>query len=106
MPGIVSRLLHRDPDALPRSVRVNRALAMLDEGAVLVDVREPGACPERHSPGSRTSTSTAPSSSMAMARFTRTDRGSASGSRWSKRETMPGTSVSFRRRPLIIPPRV
>src|SRR5665811_1520256 len=66
--------------------------------------RARGACPERHSPGSRTSTSTAPSSSMARARFTRIDRGSASGSRWSRRETMPGTSVSFRSRVPPYPP--
>lgn len=53
VPGIVSRLLHRDPGALPRSVRVDRALAMIDEGAVLVDVREPGEWRSGHAPRAR-----------------------------------------------------
>lgn len=41
VPTFIDRILRRDPDALPRSVRIDRALALLDDGAVLVDVREP-----------------------------------------------------------------
>jgi rhodanese-related sulfurtransferase len=37
---LVDRLLRRDPDALPRSVRADRALALVADGATLVDVRE------------------------------------------------------------------
>ena len=39
--AVIDRLLRRDPDALPSSVRVDRALSLLEDGAVLVDVREP-----------------------------------------------------------------
>lgn len=38
--SFLDRLLRRDPDALPRSVPVARAVELLDAGAVLVDVRE------------------------------------------------------------------
>ncbi|MCL3861465.1 rhodanese-like domain-containing protein [Actinotalea sp. K2] len=42
MPSLLDRILRRDPDALPRTVRVDRALDLLGDGALLVDVREPG----------------------------------------------------------------
>ncbi len=39
--SLLDRLLRRDPDALPRSVRADAARALVDGGATLVDVREP-----------------------------------------------------------------
>lgn len=53
MPGILDRLLRRGPDALPRSVRVDRAMTLLDDGAVLVDVREPAEWRSGHAPRAR-----------------------------------------------------
>lgn len=38
--SLLDRLLRRDPDALPRTVRADAARALVDDGAVLVDVRE------------------------------------------------------------------
>lgn len=40
-PSFLDRLLRRDPDRLPSSVRVDRAVDLLAQGALLVDVREP-----------------------------------------------------------------
>lgn len=51
--ALLDRLLRRDPDALPRSVRVDRALSLLDDGAVLVDVREPAEWRSGHAPRAR-----------------------------------------------------
>lgn len=53
MASFLDRLLRRDPDALPSSVRVDRALALIDEGAVLVDVREQGEWRSGHAPRAR-----------------------------------------------------
>lgn len=53
MPGFLDRLLRRDPDALPRSVRVDQALDLLEEGAVLVDVRERDEWRTGHAPQAR-----------------------------------------------------
>ncbi|HWS58719.1 MAG TPA: rhodanese-like domain-containing protein [Actinotalea sp.] len=48
--SFLDRLLHRDPDALPHSVHVDRALTLLEDGAVLVDVREPTEWRSGHAP--------------------------------------------------------
>ncbi|WP_225755113.1 rhodanese-like domain-containing protein [Actinotalea sp. Marseille-Q4924] len=53
MPGFLDRLLHRDPDALPHTVRVDRAIDLLDDGAVLVDVREKDEWRTGHAPQAR-----------------------------------------------------
>lgn len=53
MPTLLDRLFRRDPDALPRSVRMDRAVALLDEGAVLVDVREVAEWRSGHAPRAR-----------------------------------------------------
>jgi rhodanese-related sulfurtransferase len=53
MPGFLDRLLRRDPDALPKSVRVDQALDLLEEGAVLVDVREKDEWRSGHAPQAR-----------------------------------------------------
>lgn len=53
MTGLLSRLLRRDPDALPRTVRVDRAMTLLDDGAVLIDVREPAEWRTGHAPRAR-----------------------------------------------------
>jgi rhodanese-related sulfurtransferase len=53
MPGFLDRLLRRDPDALPRSVRVDQALDLLEDGAVLVDVREKDEWRSGHAPQAR-----------------------------------------------------
>lgn len=53
MPSFLDRLLRRDPDALPRTVRVDRALQLLDDGAVLVDVREPAEWRSGHARNAR-----------------------------------------------------
>ncbi len=50
MASFLDRLLRRDPDALPHTVRVDRALALLEEGAVLVDVRETAEWKSGHAP--------------------------------------------------------
>lgn len=50
MPSLLDRILRREPGALPRSVRVDRAQTLLDEGAVLVDVREPAEWRTGHAP--------------------------------------------------------
>jgi len=46
-------LFRRDTSGLPHTVRVDRALALLDEGAVLVDVREPAEWRSGHAPQAR-----------------------------------------------------
>lgn len=51
--SLLDRLLRRDPDALPHSVRADRAFALLDSGGVLVDVREPGEWRTGHAPRAR-----------------------------------------------------
>lgn len=53
--GLLDRLLRRDgdPDALPSTVRVDRALTLLEDGAVLVDVREPAEWRSGHAPAAR-----------------------------------------------------
>ena len=51
--SFLDRLLRRDPAALPRSVRADRALALLADGAVLVDVREPAEWRTGHAPRAR-----------------------------------------------------
>ncbi len=53
MPAFLDRLLHRDPDALPHQVRVDRALELLDSGAQLIDVREPAEWKSGHAPQAR-----------------------------------------------------
>ncbi|EYR62354.1 sulfurtransferase [Actinotalea ferrariae CF5-4] len=53
MPGFLDRLLRRDPDALPRSVRADQALDLLAQGAVLVDVREKDEWRSGHAPQAR-----------------------------------------------------
>lgn len=53
MASFLDRLLRRDPTALPASVRVDRAMTLLDEGAVLVDVREPSEWRSGHAPRAR-----------------------------------------------------
>jgi rhodanese-related sulfurtransferase len=40
MPNLLDRLLNRDPNALPKNVRGDRARELVDGGAQLVDVRE------------------------------------------------------------------
>lgn len=50
MASFLDRLLHRDPDALPHAVHADRALTLLEEGAVLVDVREPAEWKSGHAP--------------------------------------------------------
>lgn len=51
--SFLDRLLRRDPDALPASVRVDRALDLLDDGAQLVDVRENAEWRSGHAPQAR-----------------------------------------------------
>jgi rhodanese-related sulfurtransferase len=41
VPSLLDRILRRDPDSLPHTVRVDRAMELLAAGAVLIDVREP-----------------------------------------------------------------
>ncbi len=53
MPAFLDRLLHRDPDALPHQVRVDRALELLGDGAQLIDVREPAEWKSGHAPQAR-----------------------------------------------------
>ncbi len=53
MASFLDRLLRRDPDALPRSVRIDRAQALLESGGVLVDVRERGEWTSGHAPRAR-----------------------------------------------------
>lgn len=53
MPSFLDRILHRDPDALPKAVAVSRAQALLEDGAVLVDVREPAEWRSGHAPRAR-----------------------------------------------------
>jgi rhodanese-related sulfurtransferase len=53
MPNLLDRILRRDPDALPRAVRVDRAMELLASGAVLVDVREPAEWRTGHAPRAR-----------------------------------------------------
>lgn len=53
MASFLDRLLRRDPDALPHHVRIDRALALLDDGAQLVDVREPAEWKAGHAPAAR-----------------------------------------------------
>ncbi|MCV2395004.1 rhodanese-like domain-containing protein [Actinotalea sp. M2MS4P-6] len=53
MPSFLDRLLSRDPDALPKNVRVDRALTLLDDGAQLVDVRETSEWKSGHAPQAR-----------------------------------------------------
>ena len=53
MASFLDRLLRRDPDALPHTVRVDRALALLDEGGLLVDVRETAEWKSGHAPRAR-----------------------------------------------------
>ena len=48
--SLLDRLLRRDPDALPHAVPVERAMTLLEEGAVLVDVREPSEWRSGHAP--------------------------------------------------------
>ncbi|HQY33620.1 MAG TPA: rhodanese-like domain-containing protein [Actinotalea sp.] len=48
--SLLDRLLRRDPDALPHAVRAERALTLLEDGAVLVDVREPAEWRSGHAP--------------------------------------------------------
>jgi len=51
--GLFDRLLHRDSSALPHTVRVDRALDLIDEGALLVDVREAAEWRSGHAPRAR-----------------------------------------------------
>ena len=51
--SLLDRLLRRDPDALPTSVRVDRALDLLDDGAQLIDVRENAEWRSGHAPQAR-----------------------------------------------------
>lgn len=53
MPSFLDRLLRRDADALPRSVRVDRALSLLEDGATLLDVRERSEWRSGHAPRAR-----------------------------------------------------
>ncbi len=46
-------LFRRDTSGLPHTVRADRAFALLDEGAVLVDVREPAEWRSGHAPQAR-----------------------------------------------------
>ena len=46
-------IFRRDTSGLPHTVRVDRAFALLDEGAVLVDVREPAEWRSGHAPQAR-----------------------------------------------------
>jgi rhodanese-related sulfurtransferase len=51
--SLIDRLLRRDPAALPSTVRVARALDLLEDGAVLVDVRENAEWKAGHAPQAR-----------------------------------------------------
>ncbi len=53
MPNLLDRLLGRDPDALPKNVRADRARELVDGGAQLVDVREPAEWRSGHPPQAR-----------------------------------------------------
>jgi rhodanese-related sulfurtransferase len=53
VPSILDRILRRDPSALPRSVRADRAMALLADGALLVDVREKEEWRSGHAPRAR-----------------------------------------------------
>ncbi|HMO10457.1 MAG TPA: rhodanese-like domain-containing protein [Actinotalea sp.] len=53
MASFFDRLLRRDPSALPHTVRVDRALDLLEDGAQLVDVREPAEWKAGHAPQAR-----------------------------------------------------
>lgn len=53
MASFLDRLLKRDPDALPHNVHVDRAMELLADGAVLVDVREPAEWKAGHAPQAR-----------------------------------------------------
>ncbi len=50
MASFLDRLLRRDPDALPHTVRADRALALLEDGGLLVDVRETTEWKSGHAP--------------------------------------------------------
>lgn len=50
---LFDRLLHRDPSALPHTVRVARAFELIEGGALLVDVREAGEWRSGHAPQAR-----------------------------------------------------
>ena len=51
--SLLDRLLRRDADALPRTVRADAALALVASGATLVDVREPHEWRAGHARGAR-----------------------------------------------------
>lgn len=51
--GLLDRLLHRDPSALPHTVRAARAFELIEGGAVLVDVCESGEWRSGHAPQAR-----------------------------------------------------
>ncbi|WP_372593908.1 rhodanese-like domain-containing protein [Actinotalea sp.] len=53
MASFLDRLLRRDPDALPKTVRVDRALSLIEDGGVLVDVRETAEWKSGHAPRAR-----------------------------------------------------
>lgn len=53
MASFFDRLLRRDPDALPGTVRADRAMALVADGATLVDVREPAEWRSGHASGAR-----------------------------------------------------
>ncbi|MDO8121693.1 rhodanese-like domain-containing protein [Isoptericola sp. b490] len=53
MASFLDRLLKRDPDALPKNVRVDRALELVADGAQLVDVREQSEWRSGHAPQAR-----------------------------------------------------
>lgn len=53
MASFLDRLMHRDPDALPKNVRVDRALDLVADGAQLVDVREQSEWRSGHAPQAR-----------------------------------------------------
>ncbi len=53
MTSFLDRLLRRDPDALPHTVRVERARTLLEEGGLLVDVRETAEWRSGHAPRAR-----------------------------------------------------
>jgi rhodanese-related sulfurtransferase len=51
--GLVDRLLRRDPSALPHSVPAKRVFDLIQDGAVLVDVREISEWRSGHAPQAR-----------------------------------------------------
>ena len=51
--SLLDRILRRDPDALPHSVHADRALSLLEDGAVLIDVREQSEWRSGHAPRAR-----------------------------------------------------